>query len=40
VEEVAELHVELVLGSLQAAPELITEAIERVSRRPAEAGEA
>jgi TetR/AcrR family transcriptional regulator, cholesterol catabolism regulator len=40
VEEVAELHVELVLGSLQASPELITEAIERVSRRPAEAREA
>jgi AcrR family transcriptional regulator len=40
VEEVAELHVELVLASLQASPKLITEAIERVSRRPAEAGEA
>jgi AcrR family transcriptional regulator len=40
VEEVAELHVELVLGSLQASPELITEAIERVSRRPAQTGEA
>jgi AcrR family transcriptional regulator len=39
VEEVAELHVELVLGSLQASPELITEAIERVSRGPAETGE-
>jgi AcrR family transcriptional regulator len=40
IEEVAELHVELVLGSLGASPELITEAIEQVSRRPAEAGEA
>jgi AcrR family transcriptional regulator len=38
VEEVAELHVELVLGSLQATGELISEAIERVSRRPAEEG--
>ncbi len=35
IEEVAELHVELVLGSLQASPELIAEAIEAVSRRPA-----
>lgn len=33
LDEVAELHVELVLGSLQASPELIREAIERVSRR-------
>jgi AcrR family transcriptional regulator len=32
--EVAELHVELVLGSLQASPELIGEAIDAVSRRP------
>ena len=40
LEEVAELHVELVLGSLQASPELIAEAIEGVSRQPvgAEAG--
>jgi AcrR family transcriptional regulator len=38
LEEVAELHVELVLGSLQASPALIDEAIARVSRgaRPAE----
>jgi AcrR family transcriptional regulator len=35
IEEVAELHVELVLGSLQASPELISEAIESVSRRQA-----
>jgi hypothetical protein len=35
LEEVAELHVELVLGSLQASAELIGEAIEHVSRRPA-----
>jgi AcrR family transcriptional regulator len=34
LEEVAELHVELVLGSLQASPELIAEAIEGVSRQP------
>jgi hypothetical protein len=40
VEEVAELHVELVLGSLQAASELIAEAIESVSRQPLEEGEA
>jgi AcrR family transcriptional regulator len=39
IEEVAELHVELVLGSLQASPELISEAIESVSRRQAKAGE-
>jgi AcrR family transcriptional regulator len=35
VEEVAELHVELVLGSLQASPQLIGEAIAAVSRPPA-----
>jgi AcrR family transcriptional regulator len=35
LEEVAELHVELVLGSLQASPELISEAIESVLRAPA-----
>jgi AcrR family transcriptional regulator len=35
IEDVAELHVELVLGSLQAAPELIAEAIEVVWRQPA-----
>jgi AcrR family transcriptional regulator len=42
IEQVAELHVELVLGSLQASPELIAEAIEAVSRRrePVEAGAA
>jgi AcrR family transcriptional regulator len=34
LEQVAELHVELVLGSLQASPELIAEAIDSVSRRP------
>ncbi|MFN8215479.1 MAG: TetR family transcriptional regulator [Solirubrobacterales bacterium] len=34
LEEVAELHVELVLGSLQASPRLIGEAIAAVSRRP------
>lgn len=33
LEQVAELHVELVLGSLLAAPELIAEAIESVSRQ-------
>jgi len=33
LDEVAELHVELVLGSLQAGPELIAEAIESVSRQ-------
>ena len=32
LEQVAELHVELVLGSLQASQELISEAIESVSR--------
>ncbi len=32
LEQVAELHVELVLGSLQASRELIDEAIESVSR--------
>ncbi len=35
LEEVAELHVELVLGSLQASPALIGEAIAAVSRPPA-----
>ena len=35
LEEVAELHVELVLGSLRASPELIGEAIESVSRNAA-----
>jgi AcrR family transcriptional regulator len=34
LEEVAELHVELVLGSLRASAELIDDAIESVSRRP------
>ena len=34
LEQVAELHVELVLGSLQASRELIAEAIDSVSRRP------
>jgi AcrR family transcriptional regulator len=34
LEEVAELHVELVLGSLQADADLIAEAIANVSRRP------
>jgi AcrR family transcriptional regulator len=34
LEQVAELHVELVLGSLQASPELIAEAIASVSRNP------
>jgi AcrR family transcriptional regulator len=33
LDEVAELHVELVLGSLQASPELIAEAIDGVSRK-------
>lgn len=33
LEEVAELHVELVLGSLQASPQLIGEAIAAVSRQ-------
>ena len=37
LEQVAELHIELVLGSLQASPGLIGEAIESVSRRPAAA---
>lgn len=32
LEQVAELHIELVLGSLSASPELIGEAIESVSR--------
>lgn len=40
IDDVAELHVELVLGSLQASPELIAEAIESVSRQaPARAEE-
>ena len=39
LEQVAELHVELVLGSLQASAQLIDEAIDSVSRRPL-AGEA
>jgi AcrR family transcriptional regulator len=39
LEQVAELHIELVLGSLQASAELIGEAIERVSREPAAAME-
>ena len=34
LEQVAELHIELVLGSLQASPQLIAEAIDSVSRRP------
>ena len=34
LEQVAELHVELVLGSLQASGELIAEAIESVARDP------
>jgi AcrR family transcriptional regulator len=38
IEEVAELHVELVLGSLQASAELISEAIQSVSRRPTATG--
>jgi AcrR family transcriptional regulator len=38
LEQVAELHVELVLGSLQAPSELIAEAIESVSRRAVGAG--
>jgi AcrR family transcriptional regulator len=37
LEQVAELHIELVLGSLRASAELIAEAIESVSRRPATA---
>jgi TetR/AcrR family transcriptional regulator, cholesterol catabolism regulator len=38
LEQVAELHVELVLGSLQASGELIAEAIENVSRGAGGAG--
>jgi AcrR family transcriptional regulator len=38
LEEVAELHVELVLGSLQASDDLIGEAVESVSQRPAAQG--
>jgi AcrR family transcriptional regulator len=38
LEEVAEIHVELVLGSLQTSAELIAEAIEAVSRQPAGSG--
>jgi AcrR family transcriptional regulator len=34
LEQVAELHMELVLGSLRASPELISEAIASVSRNP------
>lgn len=34
LEEVAELHVELVLGSLQASGELIAEAMDGAARRP------
>jgi AcrR family transcriptional regulator len=34
LDQVAELHIELVLGSLRASTELISEAIESVSRRP------
>ena len=40
LEQVAELHVELVLGSLQAPAELIAEAIEGVSRGAAPVGQA
>jgi AcrR family transcriptional regulator len=36
LKQVAELHVELVLGALRASPELIAEAIDRVLRRPAQ----
>jgi AcrR family transcriptional regulator len=39
VEQVAELHVELVLGSLRASGALISEAIESVSRQPVPAGQ-
>jgi AcrR family transcriptional regulator len=39
LEEVAELHVELVLGSLGAPAELISEAIDAVSRQPVPVGE-
>ena len=35
LEQVAELHVELVLGSLRASTELIGEAIQSVSRHAA-----
>ena len=35
LEQVAELHVELVLGSVGASPELIAEAIESVARSAA-----
>ena len=38
LEQVAELHVELVLGSLQASRELIAEAIDSVSRRRGRGG--
>jgi AcrR family transcriptional regulator len=38
LEQVAELHVELVLGSLRASDALISEAIDSVSRRPVPAG--
>lgn len=38
LEEVAELHVELVLAALRAAPEQIAAAIESVGRGPAAAG--
>jgi AcrR family transcriptional regulator len=38
LEQVAELHVELVLGSLQASGALISEAIDSVSRRPVASG--
>jgi len=38
LEQVAELHVELVLGSLQASAELISEAIDSVSRRAVPSG--
>jgi AcrR family transcriptional regulator len=38
LEEVAELHVELVLGSLRATDALIAEAIESVSREPVASG--
>ena len=38
LEQVAELHVELVLGSLRATDELIAEAIESVSRQPIRSG--
>lgn len=38
LEQVAEIHIELVLGSLGASAELIGEAIDAVSHRPAESG--